>query len=110
MIRWTGLLTGDQGLVAFAESGGRRLLDRAYISEPDGSGSWAGGLLAGGALDKNKTWWVYDELDQLAGSLALGDVSAGKYLPQTNNYWFQYFVDTQSGEVRSEERRVGKEC
>ena len=99
MIRWTGLLTGDQGLVAFAESGGRRLLDRAYISEPDGSGSWAGGLLAGGALDKNKTWWVYDELDQLAGSLALGDVSAGKYLPQTNNYWFQYFVDKQSGEV-----------
>jgi uncharacterized protein (TIGR03437 family) len=99
MIRWTGLLTGDQGLAAFAESGGRRLLDRAYIAEPDGSGSWAGGLLQGGALDKNKTWWVYDELDQLAESLALDDVTAGKYLPQTNNYWFQYFVDTQYGEV-----------
>jgi uncharacterized protein (TIGR03437 family) len=99
MIRWTGLLTGDQGLVGFAESGGRKLLDRAYISETDGSGSWAGGVLQGGALDKNKNWWVYDELDQLAGSLALGDVAAGKYLPQTNNYWFKYFVDPQSGEV-----------
>ena len=99
MIRWTGLLTGDQGLVDFAESGGRRLLDRAYIPEPDGSGSWAGGVLQGGALDKNKSWWVYDELDQLAASLALADVAAGKYLPQTNNYWFKYFVDTQYGEV-----------
>jgi uncharacterized protein (TIGR03437 family) len=99
MIRWTGLLTGDQGLTGFGEAGGRRLLDRAYIAEPDGTGSWAGGVLQGGALDKNKTWWVYDELDQLAATLALGDVAAGKYLPQTNNYWFQYFVDTQYGEV-----------
>ena len=99
MIRWAGLLTGDQGLVAFAEANGRRLLDRAYIPESDGSGSWAGGVQAGGAIDPNKTWWVYDELDQLSGSLALADVAAGQYLPQTTAYWFNYFVDHQYGEV-----------
>ena len=99
MIRWTGLLAGDQGLVSFAEARARSLLDRAYIPETDGSGSWAGGVQAGGALDNNKTWWVYDELDQLSGTLALGDVAAGRYLPQTNDYWFRYFVDAQHGEV-----------
>ena len=99
MLRWTGLMTGDQGLASFAESNARRLLDRAYIPEPDGSGSWAGGVLPGGALDKNKNWWVYDELDQLSATLGLGDIAAGKYLPQTNDYWFRYFVDTQYGEV-----------
>ena len=99
MLRWTGLMTGDQGLVGFAEANARKLLDRAYIPEPDGSGSWAGGVLQGGALDKDKSWWVYDELDQLSATLALGDATAGKYLPQTNDYWFKYFVDTQYGEV-----------
>jgi uncharacterized protein (TIGR03437 family) len=99
MLRWTGMLTGDQGLVAFAEANGRRLLDRAYMPESDGSGSWAGGVQPGGALDPNKSWWVYDELDQLSGSLALADVTAGQYLPQTTAYWFKYFVDPQYGEV-----------
>jgi uncharacterized protein (TIGR03437 family) len=99
MIRWTGLQTGDQGMVSFAEFNARRLLDRAYISESDGSGSWAGGVLQGGALDKNKSWWVYDELDQLSATLALGDMTAGRHLPQTNDYWFKYFVDPQFGEV-----------
>ena len=99
MLRWTGLLTGDQGLASFAEANARRLLDRAYMPESDGSGSWAGGVQQGGSLDPNKTWWVYDELDQLSGTLALSDVAAGRYLPQTTAYWFNYFVDHQYGEV-----------
>jgi len=99
MLRWTGLLTGDQGLASFAEANARRLLDRAYMPESDGSGSWAGGVQQGGALDPNKSWWVYDELDQLSGTLALSDVAAGRYLPQTTAYWFNYFVDHQYGEV-----------
>ena len=99
MLRWTGFLTGDQGLASFAEASARRLLDRAYIPASDGSGSWAGGVQAGGALDPNKSWWVYDELDQLSGTLALSDVAAGRYLPQTTAYWFDYFVDHQYGEV-----------
>ena len=96
MIRWTGLITGDRGLVAFAEANGRKLLDRAYLPE---DGSWAQGVLQGGALDKNKGWWIYAELDQLSGTLALSDLSAGSYLPQTTAYWFQYFVDHRYGEV-----------
>jgi uncharacterized protein (TIGR03437 family) len=96
LLRWTGMLTGDQGLANFAEAGARRLLDRAYLPE---DGSWAQGVLPGGTLDKNKNWWIYCELDQLSGSLALADVAAGQYLPQTNNYWFTYFVDPQYGEV-----------
>jgi uncharacterized protein (TIGR03437 family) len=99
MLRWTGLLTGDQGLASFAQANARRLLDRAYMPESDGSGSWAEGVLQGGAQDPNKTWWVYDELDQLSGTLALSDVAAGQYLPQTTAYWFDYFVDHQYGEV-----------
>ena len=99
MLRWTGLLTGDQSLASFAEANARRLLDHAYIPESDGSGSWAGGVQQGGALDPNKSWWVYDELDQLSGTLALSDVAAGRYLPQTTAYWFNYFVDHQYGEV-----------
>ena len=99
MLRWTGLLTGDRGLTSFAEANARRLLDRAYMPESDGSGSWAQGVLLGGAQDKDKNWWVYDELDQLSGTLALSDVAAGRYLPQTTAYWFNYFVDHQYGEV-----------
>jgi uncharacterized protein (TIGR03437 family) len=99
MLRWAGLLTGDQGLTSFAEANARRLLNRAYMPESDGSGSWAQGVLQGGAQDKDKTWWVYDELDQLSGTLALSDVAAGSYLPQTTAYWFTYFVDPQYGEV-----------
>ena len=96
MMRWTGLMVGDLGLARFAEAAGRRHLDRAFVSE---DGSWAGGVLAGGQTDKNKNWWVYAELDQLAGTLALDDINAGRYLPQTADYWFKYFVDLQYGEV-----------
>jgi uncharacterized protein (TIGR03437 family) len=96
MIRFAGGLTGDRGLSAFGTVNGTRHLERAYL--PD-DGSWAEGVLAGGAVDKNKNWWVYCELDQLAGTLALADVDAGQHLPSTNRYWFQYFVDHQYGEV-----------
>ena len=99
MLRWASLLTGDRGLTSFAESNARRLLNRAYMPESDGSGSWAQGVLQGGAQDTDKTWWVYAELDQLSGTLALSDVAAGSYLPQTTAYWFNYCVDHQYGEV-----------
>ncbi len=96
MLRWTGQITGDYGLVNFGTQNGRRHLQRAYLAE---DGSWAGGVLAGGAVDKNKNWWVYCELDQLAGTLGLDHPGAAQPLPQTNQYWFQYFVDHQHGEV-----------
>lgn len=96
MIRWTGLMTGRDDLVAFAEDNARTLFPRAYIKE---NGSWAQGLLKGGVLDIDKSWWIYAELDQYAGTLALRDPSFAQYLPSTYDYWFRYFVDPVYGEV-----------
>ncbi|MCX6626111.1 MAG: hypothetical protein NTW28_00580, partial [Candidatus Solibacter sp.] len=96
MLRWTGLMLGDRGMGSCSEAAGRRLFDRAYLPE---DGSWAQGVLRGGQTDKNKNWWIYAELDQFSGTLALGDLRAGRYLPQTAAYWFKYFVDPQYGEV-----------
>jgi uncharacterized protein (TIGR03437 family) len=96
MIRWTGLILGDAGLVSFAESAGRKLFDRAWLPE---DGSWAKGVLKGGEIDENKNWWIFAELDQYSATLALTDVTQGRHLPDSADYWFKYFVDHQFGEV-----------
>jgi len=96
MIRMTGLLAGDTELVKFAETNGRRVLERAYLAD---KGTWAGGLKKGGGLDYDQSWWVYAELDQFSATLALTDPSFAVYLPQTYDYYFRYFVDSKSGEV-----------
>jgi mannose/cellobiose epimerase-like protein (N-acyl-D-glucosamine 2-epimerase family) len=96
MIRWTGLITGRPDLVAFAEDNARALLFRAYL---DDCGCWADGVQQGGALDVDKTWWIYAELDQLAATLALRDRAFAQYLPRTYDYWFRHFVDPVYGEV-----------
>ena len=96
MIRNTGLMTGDQNLVDFAESNGRRILDRAYLAN---NGSWASGPLKGGQLDINKSWWIYAELDQFSGSLGMTDPMVAKYLPNTHDYFLTYFPDKQFGEL-----------
>jgi mannose/cellobiose epimerase-like protein (N-acyl-D-glucosamine 2-epimerase family) len=96
MIRYTGLMTGDEELVAFSETNGRRLLERAYI---ESCGCWGGGVVRGGGMDPNKSWWVYAELDQFAGTLAVNGYPTARYLARAADYWFQYFVDHQRGEV-----------
>jgi hypothetical protein len=96
MIRRAGLVTGQNDLVSFAEENARILLSRAYLED---CGCWAGGYQRGGGLDKIKFWWVYAELDQLAGTLALTDRTYAQYLPKTYDYWFSRFVDKAYGEV-----------
>jgi uncharacterized protein (TIGR03437 family) len=96
MIRYSGQLTGDQGLAHIGAVNGWRHLERSFVPE---DGSWAQGVLPGGAQDKNKNWWVYCELDQLAATLALDDPQAGRFLPQTTAYLYRYFVDHQYGDV-----------
>ncbi len=92
MIRWTGVLTGNPRLV---ESGGRRVLERAYRN-----GSWVSGVKADGALDLDKSWWIYAELDQFAATLSIQDPTlAAQYLDRTYDYWQRYFVDPLHGEV-----------
>jgi mannose/cellobiose epimerase-like protein (N-acyl-D-glucosamine 2-epimerase family) len=96
MIRWTGLITANADLVAFAENNARVLFLRAYLED---CGCWADGIRRGGALDLDKSWWVFAELNQLAGTLALRDPAFVQYLPRTYEYWFQHFVDPVYGEV-----------
>ena len=96
MIRWAGFITGDANLVTFAETNARALFAQAYL---DDCGCWAGGILPGGRLDLNKSWWIYAELDQLAGTLALRDSTFAQNLPRTYDYWFNHFVDPVYGEV-----------
>lgn len=96
MSRFEGLMDGDPNLVAWAEASARRHLARSWI---DSDGSWAAGVVAGGALDRNKNWWVYSELDQLAGTLAIEDPAAAANLARSARYWFTYFVDKQYGDV-----------
>jgi hypothetical protein len=52
-----------------------------------------------GALDLDKTWWIYAELDQLAGTLALSDPNFAQYLPRAYDYWFTHLVDKEFEEV-----------
>jgi hypothetical protein len=96
MIRWAGRITKNAELVAFAEENARALLPRAYLND---CGCWAQGIQRGGALDIDKSWWIYAELDQLAGTLALGDRTFAQYLPRAYDYWFSHFVDPVHGEV-----------
>ncbi|MEG4107973.1 AGE family epimerase/isomerase [Microcoleus sp. S13_C5] len=96
MIRMAGLLSGNQTLVKFAEKNGPKVLERAYLSK---SGSWASEINQGGKVNINKDWWIYAELDQFTASLALENPSLAIYLPQTYDYWFNYFVDRKYGEV-----------
>jgi mannose/cellobiose epimerase-like protein (N-acyl-D-glucosamine 2-epimerase family) len=96
MIRWTGLLTGSADLVAFAENNARRLLSRAYLND---CGCWTDGILPGGTVDVNKSAWIFAELSQLAGTLALRDPTFAQYLPRAYDYWFRHFVDPVYGEV-----------
>lgn len=101
MIRWTGILTRNAGLVTFSEWAGRRVLERAFqASTSEVNGSWASGVKPGGALDLDKSWWIFAELDQFTATLSIQDPSlAAKYLSQTYNYWRTSFVDHAYGEV-----------
>ncbi len=96
MIRWAGLIAGHADVVAFSQDNAQALLTRAYLED---CGCWAEGVRPGGALDLDKSWWIYAELDQLAGTLALSDPKFAQYLPRAYDYWFTHFVDKEFGEV-----------
>lgn len=96
MIYHVGQIADVPDLVSFAQTNGPRILEKAYLAE---NGSWANGYEAGGKLVKDKEWWVYNELNQFTMEMALSDPSLARYLPQTTDYYFRYFVDHQHGEV-----------
>jgi uncharacterized protein (TIGR03437 family) len=96
MMRFVGQMTGDAGLAEFASQKGLQLFDQAFLAEDH---SWAQGVKVGGALDKDKSWWIYNELDQYASTMGVDDRRALKYLPQTTDYYFRNFVDKQQKEI-----------
>ena len=46
-------------------------------------------------------WWIYAELDQLAGTLAQRERGQAAYLSKTQAFWFKYFVEPGMPEVWS---------
>jgi mannose/cellobiose epimerase-like protein (N-acyl-D-glucosamine 2-epimerase family) len=98
MTRFVGLQLGDEEMVRFAEDAGLRVLQRAFIAD---TGSWARGVKQGGAIDASKEWWIYNELDQFAATMAMSGAPelAETYLVKTHAFWFTHFVDKEHGEV-----------
>ena len=71
-----GQLVKDESLINFARTNAARLLEEAYDSQ---SGTWAKAPFfnENGEIVHNldKKWWIYAELDQMAGTLSLEDPS-----------------------------------
>jgi hypothetical protein len=88
---------GDAELATWARDKGRALLRDAYVRE---SGSWARRWTSLGVQAGND-WWIYAELDQLAGTLAQRERGQAAYLRRTQAFWFKYFVEPGMPEVWS---------
>jgi hypothetical protein len=43
--------------------------------------------------------WIYCELDQVSGGLALNDPAYLRYIVRTYDYWFKYMVDHEHREI-----------
>jgi mannose/cellobiose epimerase-like protein (N-acyl-D-glucosamine 2-epimerase family) len=96
MLERIGRLTQDQALVDLATTGAAAVLKQAFL--PD-SGTWGSRLRPDGSVDTGKEWWIYAELDQLAGTLALRDPAQAAPLGRTADFWFRRMVDPVGHEV-----------
>jgi mannose/cellobiose epimerase-like protein (N-acyl-D-glucosamine 2-epimerase family) len=106
MMRFVGIAVGDDAMVEFAEEHGLRVLERAYDVGP---GAWVSGINKGGAVNRAKEWWIYNELDQFTATMAMSEPDhalAKQYLPRTNAYWFARFVRPE-GEAYSSVKADG---
>lgn len=103
MLYLTGREAGDEDMEQFGRNGAQALFKRAFLD----NGSWARAYQLGldqwgpnqsfdpsrAKLDTNKEWWIYAELDQMAGTLALVDPATSiPYLNKTYKYWLNHFV------------------
>lgn len=98
MLYLAGQLLNDDSLVDFSEKNAIKLLNTSYIKE---DGSWAE-MYKDSTLriGKNKVWWNYAELDQMAATLSLRDTTLySKYLKQTYKYWEKNMIDYENKEV-----------
>jgi mannose/cellobiose epimerase-like protein (N-acyl-D-glucosamine 2-epimerase family) len=96
LISLIGSLTDDYEMFVSAQRRAARIVDLAYVEE---SGSWSSCLKRDGTRDEDKMWWIYCELDQVAGALALNDPAYLRYVIRTYDYWFKFMVDHENHEV-----------
>lgn len=98
MLYLAGQLLNDDSLEDFAKKNAIELLDIAYIKE---NGSWAE-MYTDSTLNisKNKVWWNYAELDQMAATMSLADTTFyTKYLKKTYKYWQEKMIDSKNKET-----------
>ena len=101
MLQQAGEVLNDNKLINFAEKNATELLAEAF-HEP--SGSWANDPYfdenGNFTQDLNKDWWIYQELDQMAGTMCLQETSfCDDYLENTVNWYFDNMVDKTYGGV-----------
>lgn len=89
-------LVDDTSLSQFATRHITDILDEAYLWE---DGTWSRGFRVTGDVDPDKEWWIFAELDQATGTLALLDPSYAIYLPRAYSYWFEHMVDHKNHEI-----------
>lgn len=98
MLYLIGREKGDSQMVRFAVEGAENLFSQAYLD----NGTWARAKRPATAfdpnhprfeIDRNKEWWIYAELDQMAGTMALrAPKSHVDRLNTTYKYWLSSFV------------------
>ncbi len=96
LISLIGSLNDNYEMFVSAQGRAAQILEWAYIER---TGTWARAVGADGKLDEDKEWWIYCELDQVAGALALTDPAYARYLVRTADYWFRYMVDHKHHDI-----------
>jgi len=97
MLYLIGKRFNQQDLVSFALNHMPRVFQEAYYPP---MGTWIEKKLEDGELGTDRIWWVHDELDQAAATLALVEPEHYvKYLIPTYRFWFLNFVDRDGKEV-----------
>lgn len=98
MLYLAGQLLNDNALEDFAKKNATALLKVAYLKE---DGSWAN-MYTDSTLNisKNKVWWNYAELDQMAATLSFADTTFyTTYLKNTHKYWQEKMIDLENKET-----------
>jgi len=96
MLYLVGKTFSEPQWVEFALKNAPKVFEEAFIKE---IGAWGEKKWPDGRMVKNRVWWIYAELDQMAATLSLTQSTYLKFLVPTYQYWFAHFVDKKYGGV-----------
>jgi mannose/cellobiose epimerase-like protein (N-acyl-D-glucosamine 2-epimerase family) len=97
MLYLIGREQGDAQMMDFARKGAEEVFNFAYLNDGTWGRAFTATVESPGAdptftVDRNKEWWIYAELDQMSGTMALLDApSHVKRLNTTYKYWLGDF-------------------